>query len=97
MAVGVGFEGANVVYQAPEGSTDCVDLETFVHGGKIVSCWRLDKEELAHIAETGVVWVSVDGGALPPMYISGTALVMVGDRPAKAQPVLPTRPIKDRS
>lgn len=96
MAQGVGFEGANVVYQAPKGDDNCVDLETFADGQQIISCWRLSEEELAEVARTGVVWVSVVGTVLIPLYVSGTALLTVGDRPARAEPVLPKRHVKDR-
>lgn len=89
MAEGVGFEGANVVYQAPPGDEDCYDLAVFSDGQCVVSCWRLTEEELAEVARTGVVWVKVQGTALPPMLIHGEALVHIGDRPAKAEPVLP--------
>lgn len=96
MGQGVGFEGANVVFQAPKGATDCVDLQVCMNSEQIISCWRLSKAELEEVAKTGVVWVSIQGQGMPPIYISGEALMTVGDRPAKAEPVLPTRPIKDR-
>lgn len=96
MAQGVGFEGANMVFQAPKGAKDCVDLQVHNDGRQIISCWRLTKEELSEIAKTGVVWISIQGQGMAPIYISGEALMKVGDRPAKAEPILPTRPIKDR-
>lgn len=96
MAVGVGFQAANEVFYAPKGSTNCVDLETFTDGQQVVSCWRCSEEELAQIAETGVIWVSVQGTGIPPMFVGGLALVEVDGKPAKAQPILPTKPMKDR-
>jgi len=96
MATGVGFEGANHVFQAPKGATDCVDLQVYADGSQIISCWRLSKEELKQVTETGVVWVRINGSGMPPIYIGGEAMMMVGDRPARAEPILPTRPIKDR-
>lgn len=92
MANPVGFEGANVVFQAAPGTEDQVrDLETFTDGEQVVSCWRLSEEELRTINETGVVWLGVLGTMLPPMRVSGTALVTIGDRPARAEPYIPKK------
>lgn len=96
MANGVGFEGANHVFQAPPGDTNCVDLETFTDGTQVISCWRLSEEELAEVARTGVVWLSVRGRALPPVLVSGQALVSIVDHPAQAEPLLPKKPVMDR-
>lgn len=97
MAEPVGFEGANQVFAAPEGSTNCIDLETHSDGQAVTSCWRLSPEELAEVARTGVVWLRVAmNGRTPPVYVSGEALLMIGDRPSRAEPVIPKRPMKDR-
>ena len=96
MAKPVGFEGANCVIQAPEGvpSEECCDLECFTAPGRIISCWRLSPEELNQITETGVVWLEVQGDRTPPVVVSGKALMTVGDRPARAEPVMPRAPRK---
>lgn len=98
MARGVGFEGANFVFEAPPGDNNCVDLETFIDAknGAVISCWRLSDEELDEVKRTGVVWISVQSIPIPPITVSGHALVLIGDRPAKAEPVLPKRHLKDR-
>lgn len=94
MAKAVGFEGANTIFQAPEGTDpeDCYDLECFTAPGKIISCWRLNAEELAEVAKTGVVWVEVQGNSTPPILVSGNARVVVGGRPSQAEPTMPRAP-----
>jgi len=89
MAKSVGFEGANKIFRAPPGDDNCNDLETWQHEGGIVSCWRLDEEELAEINKTGVVWLQVVGSGTPPVFISGKALVLIDGRPARAEPAIP--------
>lgn len=69
----------------------CNDLEVFVHEGQFISCWRLSPEELETVQRTGVVWLSVYAWQAPPVMVSGTALVNIGDRPAKAEPIIPKR------
>lgn len=89
MAAPVGFEGANTLISGE--AMGCNDLETFRTETEIISCWRLSAEELEIVAATGVVWLSVWGGGQPPVLISGKALVNIGDRPSKAEPVIPKR------
>lgn len=91
MASAVGFEGANIVFRAPEGMSqeECYDLQSFSDGQQVISCWRLSAEELAEVAKTGVVWLSIMGRTLPPVSVSGTALVHVDGVPARAEPALP--------
>lgn len=92
----VGFQGSNAVYAAPKGMTqeECVDLPVFADDMQVISCWRLTKEELANVMETGVVWISVWGHRVPPMQLSGNALVLVNDQPAIAEPLMPRAPRK---
>lgn len=92
MADPVGFEGANLLLSGEKAG--CRDLEAFYANGEFISCWRLTAEELETVAATGVVWVSVFAGSQPPILISGKALVTIGDRPSKAEPVIPKRTIK---
>jgi hypothetical protein len=91
MATAVGFEGANVVFRAPQGMSqdECYDLQSFSDGQQVISCWRLTEEELSEIARTGVVWLSVMGRTLPPVSVSGAALVHIDGVPARAEPSLP--------
>lgn len=89
MAQPVGFEGTNFTFTAPDGMEDTVqDLSVCKFDGHTVSCWRLTEAELAQVVETGVVWLQVTGHRMPPVYLSGKALVLVGGRPAKAEPIL---------
>ncbi len=94
MATAVGFEGANTVYRAPRGMSqaECYDLQSFADGEQIISCWRLTRAEIAEIARTGVVWLSVMGQALPPVLVSGTALVLIDGAPSRPEPALPIAP-----
>lgn len=96
MAQPVGFEGVNAVYRAPPGQTQeqCLDLQLFrdEEGRQLISCWRLTPEELILVQKTGVVWLSITGLNMPPVLVSGTALVNIDGRPAQAEPALPLAP-----
>ncbi len=87
MADPVGFQGANFIYRGD--GKEIRDLECFNQGGQVISCWRLSKEELEQINETGVVWLSIHSQPIPPVYVSGEALVTVHGKPSKAEPILP--------
>lgn len=90
MANAVGFEGANFVFAAPKGQEHRVhDLEVARFDDHSVSCWRLTDEELEEVKRTGVVWLRTDGLGMYPIYVSGKALVLIGDRPSKAEPYIP--------
>lgn len=88
MANGVGFEGANHVMEAPEGvpQDECVDLPVFADGQQVISCWRLSEDEIEHIRETGVIWLSVQGGGMPPVAIAAKGLVFIDGRDPVAEP-----------
>lgn len=87
----VGFEGANSIMQAPKGAgpEECSDLQVFRTTDQIISCWRLTDVEIANVVETGVVWLSIKGQGMPPVMISGDALVEIEGRPSKAEPYIP--------
>ncbi len=89
MATPVGFEGANFIFYAPESMPDCQDLATLNDGTQIISAWRLSAEELEAVARTGVVWLRIHAQGMPPVSISGTALVTVEGREAVAEPIIP--------
>ena len=91
MAQAVGFEGANTVFRAPKGMEDCYDLEVCKTEREIISCWRLDAEELAEINRTGVVWLSVVSAVTPPVCVSGKSFILVDGRVPKAEPVIPRK------
>ena len=90
MANPVGFEGANHLICAPEGSTpeECCDLPVAQDEIQTVSCWRLTPEELEEVNRTGVVWLSILSHTIYPQLISGKALVHVNGRPSKAEPYI---------
>lgn len=97
MAQSVGFEQANFVFHAPENMTpdQCADLPTFVSDGQIISCWRLSETELATIAKTGVVWLSITGMGMPPVAIAASGMIDIDGRDPIAEPVMPRAPRKD--
>lgn len=69
------FKEQNFVFTKPEGWTDdqCGDLPVWKgntpDGPIIISCWKLSPEELATIQATGVVWLHIIGGGMPPVYV----------------------------
>ena len=92
MAKPVGFEGANSLMLAPKGSADCIDLQVFNDGDQVISCWRMSDEEIANLVETRCVWLSIKGGGMPPVMVSGDALVNYQGKPSKPEPyVAPAR------
>lgn len=57
MARPIEFDGQNVVLAGvPE--KDIGDLPAYYDGTQILSCWQLDEEEIAEVAQTGMVWIS---------------------------------------
>ena len=88
MATPVGFEGANDLLRAPP-NTDCRDLEIYRNNDGITSCWRLTEKEIEEVVKTGVIWIHAVGVTHPPIFISGHALVLIGDRGAKAEKIIP--------
>jgi hypothetical protein len=35
----------------------------------IISCWRLNKEDMEEINRTGVIWLSITGSGMPPVSV----------------------------
>jgi len=72
MAVPAEFPEANLVLGPPEGCEDSVlPLQVRRLDGCLVSCWRFSPEELAEIARTGLVWLSVWGSQTqPPVLVT---------------------------
>lgn len=90
MANPVGFEGANKVFLAPPDMENCGDLEVHQDEHGITSCWRMTKSDLEEINRTGVVWLRISGGGMPPVCVSGESLLLVnGDKVPRAEPYLP--------
>jgi hypothetical protein len=82
----VGFEGADFLYTGGEGIRD---LPVYRDETQVISCWRLTEAEMLTIAETGVVWLRVMGHTLPPMEVSGTPMLYIGDKASVAEPIIP--------
>lgn len=82
MAKPIQFKEQTAVYKAPpDMGSDCEDLHVFRGSdGKynhIISCWELDEQELAEVAKTGKVWVSILGMTQPPIAIMGSKPILV--------------------
>lgn len=49
--------------------------------GKVISCWKLDSAEIARVAATGEVWLSLAcGDNIPPAFVSGEPLMQAFDQ-----------------
>ena len=85
MARSVKFEGVNSVMTPPTpiiGQPAEQPIHTFKDGHSVVSCWQLTEAELREVAATGVVWLAARGLTMPPVIVSGAALVNIGNRHA---------------
>lgn len=72
MAEAVYFEGANRKPGPPPGSENVGDLYTYTNGLCSVSCWQLTPEEIAEVARTGRLYVSIlSGPSQPPVFLGG--------------------------
>lgn len=77
MAEPVKFEGFTHDFGPPPGLDEmCGRLPVFMNGQTVVSAWKLSDEELAEIARTGVVFLSVmSGTAVFPCYVGSESEV----------------------
>ncbi len=92
MAESIKFEGCNCTLAAPSkiiglGPRKVGDTDAFSDGKRIVTCWRLSADELVEVAQTGLVWLMVDGQDMPLTNVSGKGLVNIKGVPATAEPV----------
>lgn len=77
----VEFPEVNCHFTAPTGHEEevntlpaCVAEVHYSDGTKqreVISCWAFDAHELAEIARTGQVWLSVWGETIPPVCVHG--------------------------
>ena len=77
----VSFEGSNFVFTKPSDMTDeqCSDLPVWKGNipidedgnfvPAIISCWKLNKEDLEEIAKTGHIYLSITGNGMPPVSL----------------------------
>lgn len=78
MAEPSNFDWSNAAYGPPEGMTEEQVQTIFAYHGvdraydckRVVSCWKLTKEELEEVNRTGRIWLNCLGG-LPPHFITG--------------------------
>lgn len=72
MAKGKPFPEATHVLGAPPGSEeDVYALHVRKLDGRVVSCWKLDPEELLEVLRTGEVWLSLWGHTMVPALVTG--------------------------
>ena len=67
------FDGANTVYTAPEGMSDCLDLPAVRlndAGGPIISRWEPSNAERLEIEHGAPVWLWVHSGVQPPVSLT---------------------------
>lgn len=72
MSEPVGWDGANVILKTPKGYTNeqVSDLHIFSNDVVCVSKWKLSKECIKEILETGCIFVEVlSGKTQPPVFI----------------------------
>jgi hypothetical protein len=89
MAYPVDFTGINVVMKAPKGAEDVLDVGAFRNEQCCVTCWKLTEEELAEVAKSGLVYLTVlFGGGMPPVFLgSGTEVSALVARYGETFPV----------
>jgi hypothetical protein len=66
------FDGANALLAAPSGAENVDGLPVFRNGICCVSCWALSPDEVAEIARTGRIFITVLAGKTqPPVFAGG--------------------------
>lgn len=94
MAKPADFELANTIWLPPAGVSekDCGTLPAHICNHGSFTAWRLSKEEIAEVANTGIVWVQVLGQQ-PMMSVSGIPLLAREDgAPVAIMPEEPPLP-----
>ena len=66
------FNGQNMTFTKPKNMSEeeCGDLPVFSNGNQIISCWKLSREEIEHVTNTGRIYLGVMGVAQPPVYLT---------------------------
>ena len=80
MAKPVGFTGANTVARDPDANIP--DLPGRLSKDALLTCWRLDVEDLTAINETGCMWIALrvpDGRSVPSIFVSGPSPILFAD------------------
>lgn len=71
----------NVVFKA-DGCGDLPAVRAYDEDGVnyIISAWEVSPEELKKISETGIVYLSVIGGNIPPVFLTADNPVIAAER-----------------
>ncbi|OJX99088.1 MAG: hypothetical protein BGP07_03245 [Rhizobiales bacterium 63-22] len=76
MATSINFPGSNMTLMPPGGAENIDPLHTFTNGVCSVSCWQLSAEEIAEVARTGRIFLTVlSGRTQPPVFIGSEEAV----------------------
>lgn len=70
----VNFEAVNTRFGPPKGVSEeeVCTLPAYVDARHIISCWQLDEEELKEVTETGVVYLTIVGQGMPPVFVGSS-------------------------
>jgi hypothetical protein len=65
------FKYRNLVLGKPENMTDeeCMELPVYKDKIQYISCWKLNKEEMDLIAQTGTVYLRIFSSIHPPVML----------------------------
>jgi hypothetical protein len=77
MGENVPFSEANKLFKAPPGYEETIEpISAFNNGRCMVTAWKLSGDELAEIAATGIVYLSmISSPALVPHFIGSETTV----------------------
>lgn len=76
MATPTEFGEQNCTFTAPEGRPDILPLPAKKYTEQdgtpaIMSCWKLNDEELEEVKRTGCIYVASMGYGIYPLYVTG--------------------------
>jgi len=68
----VDFKYRNLILGKPKEMTDeeCMELPVFRDSVQFISCWKLNKEEMDLIKETGIIYLHIFANYHPPVSLS---------------------------
>ena len=88
MAESIKFEGCNCTLSTP---TKIIGLKNkaggthaYSDGKRIVTCFRLSADELAEVAQNGLIWLIVEGQDMPHTSVNGRSVLNIKGIPAAA-------------
>jgi len=70
------FKEQNTIFAKPESMTDeqCNSLPTYRDNTEIISCWKMGIKERIRVLFTGIVWLSIYGNDMPPVWLGTETL-----------------------